>query len=313
MAQSLDQLIAARAVQALGGGALVPVATAAASHLFEGHDRPRALGVIGALTFLGMAAGPVPGGAPSWTRSGRRPPSPGWDSSARRPPTSSHPAWRYVFYVNVPIGIAALVVGWAATAGWDTPRSDGTRRRRSGRSSSRVALGRDPPRRHAPRRAGRRGRRLGPGPRGRLGRCWSASGSPRASPRSCAACAAPIRSSTRACSPTASSRSAALVSLLTGYAFATAIVGLGRLRGPCPVRRPGRPAARARAPWPGATAVGALRLRAGWSGTGRCACVTAAGPGRLDRRARLDGDLDAQAWTTRRSPPPAASSASASA
>ena len=33
------------------------------------------------------------------------------------------PAWRYVFYVNVPIGIAAFVVGWAATAGWDTPRS----------------------------------------------------------------------------------------------------------------------------------------------------------------------------------------------
>ena len=63
MAQSLDQLIAARAVQALGGGALVPVATAAASHLFEGHERPRALGVIGALTFLGMAAGPFLGAA----------------------------------------------------------------------------------------------------------------------------------------------------------------------------------------------------------------------------------------------------------
>ena len=62
-AQSLDQLIAARLVQAVGGGVLVPVGTAAASHLFGGAMRPRALGVVGALTFLGMAAGPVVGAA----------------------------------------------------------------------------------------------------------------------------------------------------------------------------------------------------------------------------------------------------------
>ncbi len=63
MAQSLDQLIAARLIQAVGGGVLVPVGTAAASHLFGGAARPRALGVIGALTFLGMAAGPFLGAA----------------------------------------------------------------------------------------------------------------------------------------------------------------------------------------------------------------------------------------------------------
>ena len=63
LSQSLDQLIAARLVQAVGGGAIIPVATAAASHLFEGHARPRALGIIGALTFLGMAAGPFVGAA----------------------------------------------------------------------------------------------------------------------------------------------------------------------------------------------------------------------------------------------------------
>src|SRR3954465_424243 len=62
-AQSLDQLIAARLVQAVGGGVLVPVGTAAAAHLFGGSARPRALGVVGALTFLGMAAGPVVGAA----------------------------------------------------------------------------------------------------------------------------------------------------------------------------------------------------------------------------------------------------------
>src|SRR6187200_1040501 len=62
-AQTLDQLIAARLVQAIGGGVLVPVGTAAASHLFGGAARPRALGVIGALTCLGMAAGPFLGAA----------------------------------------------------------------------------------------------------------------------------------------------------------------------------------------------------------------------------------------------------------
>ena len=62
-AQSIDELIAGRIIQGIGGGILVPVGTAAASHLFEGDDRPRALGIIGALTFLGMAAGPFLGAA----------------------------------------------------------------------------------------------------------------------------------------------------------------------------------------------------------------------------------------------------------
>jgi MFS family permease len=35
------------------------------------------------------------------------------------------PAWRWVFYVNVPIGIAALFVAWAASSGWETPRRAG--------------------------------------------------------------------------------------------------------------------------------------------------------------------------------------------
>src|SRR5512141_1759851 len=60
-AQSLEWLIAARILQGAGAGAIFPLATAAAGHLFEGHARARAIGVIGALSFLGMAAGPVLG------------------------------------------------------------------------------------------------------------------------------------------------------------------------------------------------------------------------------------------------------------
>ena len=122
--QNLDQLIAARLVQGVGGGVLVPVATAAASHLFEGHDRPRALGVIGALTFLGMAAGPFVGAAilggvhveGAVVRLGLE----GGTLAA-----ALAPAWRWIFYVNVPIGIVAIVLAWAASAGWETPRRPG--------------------------------------------------------------------------------------------------------------------------------------------------------------------------------------------
>jgi DHA2 family methylenomycin A resistance protein-like MFS transporter len=122
MAQDLDQLIAARLVQGVGGGMLVPVGTAAAAHLFEGAGRPRALGVIGALTFLGMAAGPFLGAAilGSLDIAG------GLERLAIGSGTALHdalvPAWRWVFYVNVPIGIAALLVAWAASHGWETPR-----------------------------------------------------------------------------------------------------------------------------------------------------------------------------------------------
>src|SRR5450756_2565577 len=55
-AGSMDALIIGRVVQALGGGALVPVATAAASHLYEGHalihiSEPTRLGMISYAVF----------------------------------------------------------------------------------------------------------------------------------------------------------------------------------------------------------------------------------------------------------------------
>jgi MFS family permease len=120
IAQDLDQLIAARLVQAVGGGAIIPVATAAASHLFEGPARPRALGIIGALTFLGMAAGPFVGAAVLETV---HPETALASMGISGGPLVSmvSPAWRWVFYVNVPIGICGLAIAWAASSGWDTP------------------------------------------------------------------------------------------------------------------------------------------------------------------------------------------------
>ncbi len=121
LSQNLDQLIAARLVQAVGGGALIPVATAAASHMFEGAARPRALGIIGALTFLGMAAGPFVGAAVLETA---HPETALAQMGIAAGPLvgTIAPSWRWVFYINVPIGICALAIAWAASYGWDTPR-----------------------------------------------------------------------------------------------------------------------------------------------------------------------------------------------
>jgi MFS family permease len=124
MAQDLDQLIAARLVQAVGGGVLVPVGTAAAAHLFGGHGRPRALGVIGALTFLGMAAGPFLGAAILSTIH----PDEALIASGLANSTLADlgtPAWRWIFYVNVPVAAVALALAWAASPGWETPRRAG--------------------------------------------------------------------------------------------------------------------------------------------------------------------------------------------
>ena len=123
-AQDLDQLIVARLVQAVGGGILVPVGTAGAAHLFGGDGRARALGVIGALTFLGMAAGPFLGAAilgsvhPEDALIGA-----GLGGTVAMDLLT--PAWRWIFYVNVPIGIVAMVLAWAAAPDWETPRRPG--------------------------------------------------------------------------------------------------------------------------------------------------------------------------------------------
>ena len=115
-AQSLDELIAARVIQAVGGGTLVPVATAAAAHLFDGPARARALGVVGGLTFLGMAAGPFVG---AWVIEAAHPAAALDALQIRGDLRAALDApWRFVFYVNVPIALAALAGAWAGSSGW---------------------------------------------------------------------------------------------------------------------------------------------------------------------------------------------------
>ncbi len=108
----LDWLIAARVVQGLGGGALVPLSMALASHLFSGRSRATALGIEGAATFVGMAVGPAYG---AWVLLNVSLPIPGLDLAG----------WQWIFFLNVPAGILTLLLLYVVAGGVETPRAGG--------------------------------------------------------------------------------------------------------------------------------------------------------------------------------------------
>jgi hypothetical protein len=96
-------------VQGFGGGALVPLSMALASHLFTGRARATALGVEGAATYIGMAIGPAYG---AWVLLNFALPIPGLDVAS----------WQWIFLLNVPIGIVTLLLIYVVAGGIETPR-----------------------------------------------------------------------------------------------------------------------------------------------------------------------------------------------
>src|SRR5437016_7313358 len=86
-AQSMNQLVAFRAVQGLGAGALFPIVLATIGDLYSPRERGRFQGLFGAVFGLSFIVGPFIGG---WI--------------------TDHVSWHWVFYVNVPFGIASLAV-----------------------------------------------------------------------------------------------------------------------------------------------------------------------------------------------------------
>ena len=105
----LTWLIGWRVVQGFGGGALVPLSMALASHLFTGRARATALGVEGAATYIGMAIGPAYG---AWVLLEFNLPLPGLDVAN----------WQWIFLLNVPIGIVTLLLIYVVAGGIETPR-----------------------------------------------------------------------------------------------------------------------------------------------------------------------------------------------
>jgi EmrB/QacA subfamily drug resistance transporter len=90
LATSSWQLLAARAVQGLGGALAAPSALSLLTTTFsEGAERNRAIGLYTAVSAAGGATGLIAGGL-----------------------LTELVSWRWVMFVNVPIGIAVLAVGW---------------------------------------------------------------------------------------------------------------------------------------------------------------------------------------------------------
>jgi MFS family permease len=117
-AQSLEMLVLGRVIQGAGAGAILPVATAGASHLYTGHLRSRALGLIGAATFLGMAIGPVLG-ALILEHLQLRDALASIDIWSGTAVDLLTPSWRWIFYVTVPLALLVAIYVWAAEPGWD--------------------------------------------------------------------------------------------------------------------------------------------------------------------------------------------------
>jgi EmrB/QacA subfamily drug resistance transporter len=90
-APTMGLLIAARLVQGVAGGMLIPQNSGLIQDLFRGAERARAFGVMGATIGVSTAVGPVIGGLILTAITG---------------PDN----WRWVFYVNLPIGLIALVL-----------------------------------------------------------------------------------------------------------------------------------------------------------------------------------------------------------
>lgn len=88
LAPNISFLVFARVVQGLGGSMLNPVAMSIITNTFtDKKERARAVGVWGAVVGVSMAFGPLVGGA-----------------------LTESVGWRAVFWVNIPIGIAAIIL-----------------------------------------------------------------------------------------------------------------------------------------------------------------------------------------------------------
>jgi EmrB/QacA subfamily drug resistance transporter len=99
LSTSVGELVGARVVQGLGGGMILPVGQTLLGQAAGPQRIGRVMSIVGVPLLLGPVVGPVIGGA-----------------------IVGHTSWRWIFFVNLPVGLAALVL-----AAWLLPSSPGSR------------------------------------------------------------------------------------------------------------------------------------------------------------------------------------------
>ncbi|MCX6808560.1 MAG: MFS transporter [Candidatus Berkelbacteria bacterium] len=101
LAGNANQLVLFRVVQGLGGAAMMPATLSLIAANFEKRERGMAMGLWGAVSGLGIVLGPILGGYLT---------DKGLPSLNGILHISQY--WRYVFYINIPIGIIAVLLSF---------------------------------------------------------------------------------------------------------------------------------------------------------------------------------------------------------
>ena len=99
LSTNMEMFIVCRALQGIGGGILIPVATAAVADLYSPRERARMQGILGAIFGVGSGIGPLIGGYIEGALS-----------------------WHWCFYINIPLALIALIL---TIKKFPTPVSDG--------------------------------------------------------------------------------------------------------------------------------------------------------------------------------------------
>src|SRR4051794_18131756 len=91
LAPSETALVVSRAVQGIGAALMMPATLSIITHAFPAHERGKAIGTWAGVSALALAIGPVVGGL-----------------------LAEHVSWRAIFFLNLPVAVAAVVITLAA-------------------------------------------------------------------------------------------------------------------------------------------------------------------------------------------------------